>query len=122
MDKEFLKFKISIETLGNITVCNTLETDLDKCLGKKQKSSIGKFYHDALMEFKMLIIDPQIAYKSKRKFEYLDNTMILGIQVDIFRYEFRRYNNMRCMFSIIKKENNIIILGAFIENGNKSKR
>lgn len=122
MEEEFLKFKNVIETLGNIVVIDDVLDDMKVCYGKKQISYHNKFYNRFLDNLKFLIINKDIAYNNVKGFEYLETRDVLKYKVEVCRYEFRKYNNLRCIFVILKKDDTIIILGVFLENGSKKKR
>ncbi len=122
MEEEFLKFKNVIETLGNIVVIDDVLDDMKVCYGKKQISYHNKFYNRFLDNLKFLIINKDIAYNNVKGFEYLETRDVLGYKFEVCRYEFRKYNNLRCIFVILKKDDTIIVLGVFLENGSKKKR
>ena len=122
MEREFLKFKAVIETLGNVDVVDDVLDDMQACYGKKQVKYHNKFYERFLNDMKYLIADIDVAYNNVKGFECLESHTILGYKVDVCRYEFRKYNNLRCIFVILKKDDSIVILGVFLENGGKKKR
>ncbi|MBQ8043326.1 MAG: hypothetical protein IJ272_04155 [Clostridia bacterium] len=124
-DKDFDIFKKLILSFGNVIVFNSFRKELTECYGKKSHKARKEVYDELIIKFKKIIADKNIAYNSCDGFEFLTKTKEQNEKypnLDIFRYEIRKYSNLRCLFIIDRESEYIYLLGAFIEDDSKKKR
>ena len=124
-DKEFAAFRAILQKQGKIIVFNSFRKELAECYGKKSYKARKEVYDELIIQFKKLIADNNIAYENQDGFEKLIKTKQQNERYpehDIFRYEIRKYTNLRCLFIIDRKNEYIYLLSAFIEDDAKKKR
>lgn len=124
-DNEFAKFKKVIELEAKIIVFDCFGKDVENCYSKKQIIAKRKLYQELILKFRKIIIDKTIAYNNIDGFEKLKKSKKQQIRyptLDIFRYEVRKFSNLRCIFVIDSESEYIFLLGAFNEDKSKSKR
>lgn len=124
-DKDFNTFKKLIESMGNVVVFNSFRKELTECYGKKSHKAKKDVYDELIIKFKKMIVDKSIAYNSYDGFKLLIKTKEQNEKypnLDIFRYEIRKYSNLRCLFIIDREREYIYLLSAFIEDDSKKKR
>lgn len=124
-DLEFYAFKKLLQSFGGILVHDSFRKELAECYGKKSRKARKEVYEELIEKFGKLIVDKDRAYNNVDGFELLTKTKKQNDrypQLDIFRYEIRKYSNLRCLFIIDRQHEYIYLLGAFIEDGRKKKR
>lgn len=88
-----------------------------KKLAKLLSSDVNDFFEKFFMNFAFRNFE-------SNKFEILNLTLSQKTKIDnntLYRYEYRNINNLRILFVVVKENEDIYVLEAFLENGGKIK-